>query len=957
VNFRSAVYITLNCYVLVAGTVSYAQTIINVGPQGSLQNAINSVPDGGIIELATGTYNAPSGGFTIYGGTKGFTVRAAAGASVTLSGHGATDILRFTESLHVVTFQALTFADGAIQQNFIGGAMTLVNVKAVFIGCVFRSNSAGASGGTGGGGLWINAADVFFQDCTWNNNTSPNFGGGLTALNSRVYLRNCSFTGNRVNLPNHGTNSAGAGIYGVNSIIQIKNCAFDDNQAGYAGGAIYLVGDWNNPTSSVLTVIDSEFTGNLASRDPSVTFSAPAVGGAIHTENQTTTTLIRCRFTNNIGRQGGAVSLFQSVAQITDCVFKGNRSTGVGDGEGFGGTIMALSTEFAQPGATVNHRPISLKVTDTLFDGSGGSGAREGACIYAAGDLNSAFGLDGVPQNGSIESNRGIVELVRVGIFNYAAIAGGGLPGTGGAILGGFINLTIDNSIIANCTSTNSGAGLQLNEDSVATISRSTIINCGSGDPGAAITMFGGTLNVSETSFIQNHTSSSVRGAALTTAPAEAGSLPAFDLLGSIQDCVFSGNNGATNIYDGDRSSAPFNRLQYSANRFFSDGPSLYIDDLGSFRNVQLLNSYVIARPDGSTTVKAPAPNVALSSAPVIGAILMMAPTVPQSGAPGETLPISSYLAYASNGGNVAVDGMPQTGISGIVPTSVNGIHTLTVGSSSLATVPPPGAAVNISTRLPVGTDQNVLIGGFIIQGPNPKRVIIRAVGPSLNGSLGGALQDPVLELHDGPATLLAYNDNWRTTQTGGVITSDQSLEILASTLAPSSEAESAIIATLNPGAYTAVVRGVNGTTGIALVEVYDLDADPASTLANISTRGFIQTGNDVMIGGFIYSGGVGATKVVVRGIGPSLAGTGILNPINDPMLELKDTNGTTVASNDDWRTSPNAAAIQAAGLQPANDAEAVIYQTGLLRGAYTAILRGKNNGIGVGLVEVYIFQ
>jgi hypothetical protein len=271
--------------------------------------------------------------------------------------------------------------------------------------------------------------------------------------------------------------------------------------------------------------------------------------------------------------------------------------------------------------------------------------------------------------------------------------------------------------------------------------------------------------------------------------------------------------------------------------------------------------------------------------------------------------------------------------------------------------VPPPSVAVNISTRLPVGTDQNVLIGGFIIQGPNPKRVIIRAVGPSLNGSLGGALQDPVLELHDGPATLLAYNDNWRTTQLGGVITSDQSLEILASTLAPTSDAESAIIATLNPGAYTAVVRGVNRTTGIALVEVYDLDADPGSTLANISTRGFIQTGNDVMIGGFIYSGGVGATKVVVRGIGPSLAGTGISNPISDPMLELKDTNGTTVASNDDWRTSPSAAAIQTAGLQPANDAEAVIYQTGLPRGAYTAILRGKNNGIGVGLVEVYIFQ
>jgi hypothetical protein len=480
-NLRTAISLSLTLSVFVAGRVSFAQTIIGVSPgQGSPQEAINSIPDGGIIEFAAGTYNAPPGGFTIYGGTKGFTMRAAPGATVTLSGHGATDILRFTESSHVVTFQGLTFADGLTQENFIGGAMTLVNVKAIFLACTFRNNSAGGLGGTGGGGLWINAAVVSFKDCTWINNTSPNFGAGLTALDSRAYFRNCSFTGNRLNLPNHGRNSAGAGIYGVNSVIQVNNCGFDNNQAGYVGGAIYLVGDWSSSNPSVLTVADSEFTGNIASRDSSVTFADPAVGGAIHTENQTDTKLIRCRFTNNISRQGGALSLFQSVAEITDCVFKGNRSTGVEDGEGFGGTIMALSTDNAnQPGPIVNHRPISLKITDTLFEGATGvSGAREGACIFAGGDVNSAFGLNGVPQNGTIDENRGIVQLVRVGIFNYAAVAGGGLPGTGGAILGTFINLTIDNSIIANCTSTNSGAGLQLIEDSSATISRSIISKC-----------------------------------------------------------------------------------------------------------------------------------------------------------------------------------------------------------------------------------------------------------------------------------------------------------------------------------------------------------------------------------------------------------------------------------------------------------------------------------------------
>jgi hypothetical protein len=212
------------------------------------------------------------------------------------------------------------------------------------------------------------------------------------------------------------------------------------------------------------------------------------------------------------------------------------------------------------------------------------------------------------------------------------------------------------------------------------------------------------------------------------------------------------------------------------------------------------------------------------------------------------------------------------------------------------------------------------------------------------------------LELHNATGTLIAGNDNWRTTQIGGAITSDQSIDIVATGVAPSNEAEPALIAVLDPGAYTAVVRGVNDATGIALVEVYDLDAIAGSTLANISTRGFIQTGNNVMIGGFILQGGAGFTQIVLRAIGPSLAAAGITNPLSDPVLELHDANGATIASNDDWKNSPDSATLQSIGLQPSNDAEAAIYRNGLPRGAYTAIVRGKNDGIGVAVVEAYIF-
>jgi hypothetical protein len=180
-------------------------------------------------------------------------------------------------------------------------------------------------------------------------------------------------------------------------------------------------------------------------------------------------------------------------------------------------------------------------------------------------------------------------------------------------------------------------------------------------------------------------------------------------------------------------------------------------------------------------------------------------------------------------------------------------------------------------------------------------------------------------------------------------------VEIHATTIPPTRDEESAIVVTLNPGAYTAVIRGLHDGTGIAVVEAYDLDPDQSSTLANISTRGFILENEKVMIGGFIFAGGPGATRVVIRGIGPSLRAAGIRNPLLDPVLELFNGNGTAINSNDDWKA--NQTAIEATGLQPSNDAESAILVSNLTPGAYTAIVRGKNGGIGIGVVEVYIFE
>jgi hypothetical protein len=263
------------------------------------------------------------------------------------------------------------------------------------------------------------------------------------------------------------------------------------------------------------------------------------------------------------------------------------------------------------------------------------------------------------------------------------------------------------------------------------------------------------------------------------------------------------------------------------------------------------------------------------------------------------------------------------------------------------------GSAANISTRLPVGTDANILITGFIITGPggSTKKVIVRGVGPSTG--LAGALADPTLELRDSSQALIASNDNWRNTVIGGIITGDQVAEIQASGVPPGNDAESALIGTLAPGSYTAQIRGAGNTTGIGVAEAYDLSLASGARLANVSTRGFVQTGNDIMIGGFIIVNN--PTRVVVRAIGPSLIPLGIPNALVDPTLELRDANAALVLGNDNWRDTQQAEII-GTGLQPTNDLESALVMT-LQPGGYTALLRGTNNGTGIGLVEIYVLQ
>jgi hypothetical protein len=308
-------------------------------------------------------------------------------------------------------------------------------------------------------------------------------------------------------------------------------------------------------------------------------------------------------------------------------------------------------------------------------------------------------------------------------------------------------------------------------------------------------------------------------------------------------------------------------------------------------------------------------------------------PSIPKPGGFGEnfaTSPNGRYLAF-------------------LTPTAVR-IYDLTNQTArSISTLPRLG---NISTRAVVGIGDNVPIAGFIVVGSDAKKVVLRAIGPSLAGlGVTGPVADPTLTLHDSTGAVMAFNDNWEQSQRS---------EIQLSGLAPANGLEAVIIRTLPPGSYTAVMRGNHNATGIGLVEVYDVEPNADSKLGNISTRGFIGTNDELMIAGLIINSAANESpmptrSVLVRGLGPSLANFNVPQVLADPLLEIRSANGSIVQANDNWRI-PQQNSIEATGLAPRDDRESAVIVS-LAPGNYTAIARGVNGTIGAGLVEVYSLQ
>jgi hypothetical protein len=336
-----------------------ASQIIYVPSQGNLQSAINSISNGGVIEISPGTYPVPVNGYILNELHKGFKIRAQSGGQVILDGGGAQSILRFQNTAVVnggwITFEGITFANGRSDTPGLAAGVTMSNAQGTFLNCFFNTNYAGWNG-AGGGILVASNSTALFVNSIWQNNTAATHGAGMAvADHSKVYIHNSQFNNNRVNLPGHTDYAAGGGIHVGNSYVRISNTLFEGNLAGYVGGGVFAIGTWGDSWTTDVIVTNSTFNNNKAVSDPAVHLPYPTEGGAIHVEAQAVGKIYNSRFITNSADNGGAITLYLSTLFVEGSVFLGNQAVGTNLG-GFGGAISGNSNDTPADGST--NRPL-----------------------------------------------------------------------------------------------------------------------------------------------------------------------------------------------------------------------------------------------------------------------------------------------------------------------------------------------------------------------------------------------------------------------------------------------------------------------------------------------------------------------------------------------------------------------------------------------------------------------
>jgi len=676
---RFTLRLAIAAVLILPSAVFAAPRLVRV-PQDAknVQIAINTVADGGVIELAANTYVTPRRGFVISNKRKGFTVRAA--GTVVLDGGGANLLLRYENGRRdrgkLVTFEGITFRSGASLTEGYAGGVTLSAAEARFVGCVFENNTA--TGRTSGGGAVrvLKGSDATFSGTIFRSNSSLNRGGAIEVIISTVTIQGGELTGNRVNLPGHKASSAGGGIYLLDSTLRVSGALFQGNQAGWVGGAIYGFGRWADPVSTPKTLVQvSRSTFSANSAGGTVPSPTPTTGGAIHVEDQSTLEVDSSVFTANVAEFGGAIDNHRAVTDVRGSWFQGNRAPLTGTAIGAGGAIFVSSQDFADSSTgfgAINRRSARLILSDTLFQG-GGTVAHTGGCVMVGGDESRAFGENGVPAAGTVEENRARVEMRRT-VFSDCDVATAPLggAGSGGAIQAVLVDLLMEDSLVMDSHAQIAGGGLALERDSVGVISGTTFANNSvaqvGGVGGGALFLHGSTAQVAGSTFIGNQAGQvqAGQGSAIYTNPLTHPGFPR-NAGGLVSGSFFSGNGGIA-VWASEPGGGLINGVRYHGNQFFP-GERVYGGNVVGFGGVSVaqLNS-LPQKSDGT--------NVRLTSAPRLGTVLAVPPFL-GAGAPNSGG--KSFLAYAWSGGSATLAGRNLTAKAGLLEVTVAGDQELSV--------------------------------------------------------------------------------------------------------------------------------------------------------------------------------------------------------------------------------------------------------------------------------------
>jgi hypothetical protein len=696
-------FVCLACLVLSEAAVA-ANSFIRVPQDQSLANALANVTAGGTIEIAAGTYAAPQKGFLVRNPGRAFTVRAAAGAVVILSGEGSHPILKLDNNSRArggrLVFRGLTFRQGLANAAGLGGAVTLVQAEAVFENCSFEDNRADI-GSTGGGA--VKARDnsaLTIVGGAFLRNSSRNRGGALVVRDSTLLVRRVWFADNRTNLPGHIDNASGGAIHVLSSRVEIFDSLFERNQAAWVGGAIFAFGLWGRAEVR-LDITRSLFSDNRATPDPCCAVRGASTGGALHTEDHALLRLHQVQILDNRAAIGAGVSTYRARLEVHSSVLRGNRAN-PGETGAFGGAISALSADFSD-GSTdsgaVNRRPASVIVANSLLQGGypAAEALRFGGCILVSGDGNRVYGEGGVAPAGSVEENRARIEVE--GTIFADCDAGDGSSGQGGAMNFGLADATVADSLVIGSDARGpegAGGGIAIGDQSVLRLSRTTLAGNSAEKQGGALFALGSRLEVSSCQFFANAISPGVaegltasRGAAIFTIP----QLPAAigrsrDVTGVVAGSVFSQNDGLP-LWDVDPATGPINDVRYDGNQFFSTtfGATVYFNSLAAAggASVAALNNLEVVRPGRPGTDKSAVANQSLGIAPAL-ATLLAAPFLPPIVAGPGVGASANLLGYAWSGTTASALGAALPARAGLLTALGGDGVTLFVDGSARAT-------------------------------------------------------------------------------------------------------------------------------------------------------------------------------------------------------------------------------------------------------------------------------